>query len=46
MKNNMLVLALMGLFSLGLVGCETMEGAGEDMENAGEEIQEEANENE
>lgn len=28
---------------LGIVGCNTLEGAGEDMQEAGEEIEEEAN---
>jgi predicted small secreted protein len=37
------VLVLLGAFSLGLApmaGCETIEGAGEDIENAGEELDE------
>lgn len=33
------------LFVFGLSGCNTMEGAGEDIENAGDAIKDEAREN-
>lgn len=33
------------LFTLGLAGCNTMEGAGEDMEAAGDAIEDSASEN-
>lgn len=37
-----ITLALVAL--LGLVACETVEGAGQDLENAGQAIQQESNE--
>lgn len=37
-----LALAFAALMTLGLVGCNTMEGAGEDVERAGEETQDAA----
>jgi predicted small secreted protein len=33
------------IFLLGLIGCNTMEGAGKDMEHAGEKIQDKADSN-
>jgi predicted small secreted protein len=36
------VIALFGSLSVGLLGCNTMEGVGEDMQGAGEAIEEEA----
>jgi predicted small secreted protein len=33
---------LSSIFLIGLIGCNTMEGAGKDMERAGEKIQEKA----
>ncbi len=38
------ILLLLGGFTLGLAGCNTMEGLGEDIESGGEELEEEANE--
>ncbi len=43
MKLSALFMAL--LFTLGLAGCNTMEGAGEDMEAAGDAIEDSASEN-
>lgn len=43
MSNRTTVLLLLALGLFALAGCNTMEGAGEDLEVAGEEIQEEAN---
>lgn len=37
-----LALTFAGVMLLGLAGCNTMEGAGEDVERAGEETQEAA----
>ncbi|MCS3902075.1 putative small secreted protein [Methylohalomonas lacus] len=38
------MLLLLGGFTLGLAGCNTMEGLGQDIERGGEELEEEANE--
>ncbi len=45
MIKNFVVLMMMAGFSLGLSGCNTMEGAGQDIERGGEKIEEEAREN-
>lgn len=37
-----LQLALAGLFLIGMAGCNTIAGAGEDIETAGETLEEEA----
>lgn len=39
---KVLVFSLLAMFGLVLVGCETMEGAGQDVENAGEAVQDAA----
>ena len=41
-----LMILLAALFSVGLAGCNTMQGAGEDIEAAGEVIEETAEETE
>lgn len=43
MKLSAFLMAL--LFTLGLAGCNTMEGAGQDMEAAGDAIEDSASEN-
>lgn len=43
MKNlTMVAVASLAVMSFGLAGCETMEGAGEDIENAGQSVQDAA----
>ena len=42
MKHYLGFLMILVPLVLGLAGCNTMEGAGEDIENLGEEIEEEA----
>lgn len=44
MTKKLTTLLLLGGFTLGLAGCNTMEGMGQDIERGGEEIEEEANE--
>ena len=39
LAKSILLLVLVGMFALGLAGCNTMEGAGEDIEQGGEKIQ-------
>ena len=41
---GILTLMLIGAFSGGLAGCNTMEGLGEDLEAGGEALEEEAEE--
>ncbi len=42
--HRLLFLALFGLMLGGIAGCNTMEGAGEDIESAGEALEGEAEE--
>ena len=42
-RKKMMTIFALGLLSLGLAACETMEGAGKDIEHAGESIQDAAN---
>ena len=44
MLRRMMAALLLGMF-VGLVACNTMEGAGRDVESAGETIQREADQN-
>ncbi len=39
---TLLLLSLLGLFTVGMTGCNTTEGAGEDIEEAGEAIEDAA----
>lgn len=45
MSNRFLTMMLITGFGIGLAGCNTMEGLGQDVEAGGEKIEEEANEN-
>ncbi len=38
-----LIIVSLGLFTLGVSACETVEGAGQDIERAGETVQDAAN---
>ncbi len=42
-KTKFLTLITLGFLGMGLAGCETVEGAGQDIENAGQSIQNAAN---
>lgn len=42
-RASILTLIFAATVSLGLAGCETIEGAGQDIENAGESVQDAAN---
>lgn len=44
MKKNPFLIAGLSLVALAAAGCNTIEGAGEDVEATGEEIEETANE--
>ncbi len=44
MKKNPFLIAGLSLMALAAAGCNTVEGAGEDVEATGEEIEETANE--
>jgi predicted small secreted protein len=41
-KSRVLLLLLVGLLQVGLVGCNTIQGAGKDLKKAGEKIEDAA----
>ncbi|HIF25186.1 MAG TPA: entericidin A/B family lipoprotein [Micavibrio sp.] len=42
-RTTLLTLMGLGLLSMGITACNTVEGAGQDIENAGETVQDAAN---